>query len=151
MAILATVLALGGLWGGKAWQKHSLEELKAEIRALETAQNSAKSAYDNVQNEINRVKRLHGSLSMNPDKVSGHFTDILSALSRTLPKYSRIESVRQEPGCTRIAGATMWPQEVSGFAVNLQESLRDAGLRVVPLAMKPADDSSETLFEMEVR
>jgi hypothetical protein len=150
-AILLTLLVLGGLWGGKAWQKHSLEKLKADIAALESAQKSAESAYHSVQDEINRVRRLYASLSAAPPKVSRHFSDIALALSRTLPKYSRITSVVQEKESTRIIGATQWPQEISRFSVDLQEALRSFGLRVVPLDMKPSADTSETLFEMEIR
>jgi hypothetical protein len=150
-AIVLTLLVVGSLWAGKARQKYSLEKLKADITALESAQKSAESAYNSVQDELNRVRRLYGSLSSAPPKVSRNFSDIAMALSRTLPKYSRITSVVQGKDFTRISGSTQWAQEVSRFSVDLQEELRPFGLRVVPMDMKPSADTSETLFEMEIR
>jgi Tfp pilus assembly protein PilN len=150
-ALLLTVLALGGMWGGKAWQKHSIEQLKVQIQMLEQAQSSAQSTLDNMDNQIKRSKKLYASLSSMPPKVTRSYTEILLALSETLPQYSRIESVVQEKDRTRITGTTLWSQEVSGFSVALQEALVDTQLRVVPMTMTPGEKAGETLFEMEVR
>ena len=150
-SILATVLVLGAMWGTKVWQKHSIETLKADIKALEMAQQSAASTFESVDSQIKSIRKLHTSLSQMPEKVSAHFTEIMLALSQTLPQYSRITSVVQDADCTRITGSTLWPQEVSGFSVALQNALNDSKLRVIPMAMTPSKDGSETLFEMEVR
>lgn len=150
-AILLTVLVLGAMWGGKEWQKHSIEKLKGQVAALERTQKSAAAEFESVESELNRTKRLYASLNAAPPIMSRHFTDIIVALSTTLPKYSRITSVIQESNCTRITGATLWPQEVSGFLIALQGALSESNLRVIPMTMTPTKGSDETFFEMEIR
>jgi hypothetical protein len=149
-SIFLTTLVLGGLFGFKSRQKHSLTKLREDIRNLEQRQRAAEAAFKSAEREIDGLKKLHAFLGNEPQKVDRRFTEILVALSQTLPHYSRITDIYQSKDRTVVTGITLWPQELSEFSVELQRKLGEFGVTVVPKTTAPVPGSESTLFVMEI-
>ncbi len=154
MVVLVSA-TLGLMVWGKTREKNLLTKLRADISALQSAQKSASDNLANKNATLDSLRDLHDNLQVASGKFSRHYYVILNALAKTTPRYSLISSVTQEAnGVTLIKGQTIWAEEVSSFAKNLQEALYNERLpyRVTLLgSSRNTLDPNKSDFTMEVK
>lgn len=149
--ILLTAALLGVQWQVLSWRHTHYTELKRKIATLESAKTSSANALESAQRELSGVRALCAELEKPPPKIGGDFLTVLNALALSATPYSHVTEVVQEPkGATRIAGSTLWQNDLTAFAEKLRQALGPSGLRVVPVEVTGATGTDERRFSFVI-
>lgn len=148
--ILLTAALLGVQWQVLSWRHAHYTELKRKIATLESTKTSSANALEAAQREISGIRAICSELENPPPKIGGGFLDILNALALSATPYSHVTEVAQEQDGTRVAGTTLWQNDLTTFAEKLRQTLSPAGLRVVPVEVSGVTGSDERRFSFTV-
>ena len=126
--LVAALLGIGLVWDTS---RHDLRHAEAKMAAWQTLESERKKAKDEsstVLKQRNQIIKVQ-TLINRRDCLPRGLLPVLRVLSGSMPRYSRITSIRQrERARFEIMGVTQWQEGLTNLSGALRGALREEGM-----------------------
>lgn len=138
-------------------QRHTyIREIKRSQRQLESweklqaARKTSKTSSERLRSQLD-AQRVRLRLLSDHNPLPKGLLTILGAVSRHMPEYSRLESIRQIEGGFEIIGVTRWQEGLSQLDSGLRQAAASQGLQREFKGLETMQDSGLQRFRFVVR
>ena len=152
IAVIAILLTTGLLTMQCLWNLGTREFLKRKIErktVLDAERKRYASQLDNLKKEISTTIRTYRLLESHR-RIDENFLYILKSLNEIIPKYTRLNEIRQKGNTIIITGSSYSQSDIVKFGEALAAVSKKHGIRVEPDEIQSEKDQREKKFSFRL-
>ncbi len=152
IAVIAILLTSGLLTTQCLWNLWTRDSLKKKIErktVLDAERKKYASQLDAIKKDISTTTRTYRLLESHR-RIDENFIHVLKSLSGIIPRYTRLNDIRQDGGAIIITGSSYSQSDIVKFGESLAGISKKIGISVEPDEIQSEKDQLEKKFSFRM-